>query len=258
MLYLDYNTNMDYSIRDNKIFIKIPATNDGKFRFKTRKHNLEFGEIFSTRKINFNNDAYLEWQIGYDATAKEIKDGAKKTILKQLKFVGANKKEKYPYELSELLYFAAKNGLIPINDLNSLLEEIKNYSNFISDRKISVEHQSKVIINGVHFEETSIKLPTLFMMETADNTQIEVSIQKQQYASGVKPMLYFCIPFNAFINHAELNGRPSNSNDALTYVIDNKNKNILLDMTKIFAMCSPRHNFDITEILKILLKLLQN
>jgi len=132
---------MDYSIRDNKIFIKIPATNDGKFRFKTRKHNLEFGEIFSTRKINFNNDAYLEWQIGYDATAKEIKDGAKKTILKQLKFVGANKKEKYPYELSELVYFAVKNGLIPTNNLNSLLNEIKGYRNFISDRKISVEHQ---------------------------------------------------------------------------------------------------------------------
>ena len=255
---INYNTNMDYNIKDKKIFIKIPATNDGKFRFKTRKNNLEFGEIFSTREKTFNKDAYLEWQIGYDATTKEVKDGKKQSELKKLTFIGANKKEKYPYELSELLYFAAKNGLIPINDLNSLLEEIKNYSNFISDRKISVEHQSKVIINGVHFEETSIKLPTLFMMETADNTQIEVSIQKQQYASGVQPMLYFCIPFNAFINHAELNGRPSNSNDALTYVIDNKNKNILLDMTKIFAMCSPRHNFDITEILKILLKLLQN
>ena len=62
-------------------------------------------------------------------------------ILKQLKFVGANKKEKYPYELSELVYFAVKNGLIPTNNLNSLLNEIKGYRNFISDRKISVEHQ---------------------------------------------------------------------------------------------------------------------
>ncbi len=234
---------MDYNIKDGRISIKIPAANDGKFRFKTRKRNLEFGEIFSTREINFGQNVYLEWQIGYDATAKEIKDGVKNTALKKLKFIGANKKAKYPYELSELLYLAAKNGLIPINNLSALLNEVRSYHNFISDRKISVEHQSKVIINGVHFEETSIKLPTLFMMETADNTQIEVSIQKQQYASGVQPMLYFCIPFNAFINYAELDGRPSNPNDVLTYVIDDENKNILLDMIKIFAMCSPRHNF---------------
>ncbi len=47
------------------------------------------------------------------------------------------------------------------------------------------------------FEETSIKLTTLFMIETTDNTQIEVSIQKQQYASGVQPMVYFSIPITS-------------------------------------------------------------
>jgi 8-oxo-dGTP pyrophosphatase MutT (NUDIX family) len=104
------------------------------------------------------------------------------------------------------------------------------------------------------FEETSIKLPTLFMIETTDNTQIEVSIQKQQYASGVQPMVYFSIPITSFENGKELYGKPSTNEDNLIYVFDAKNINTLFDLLKIFAMCSRRHNFDIQEILKILLK----
>lgn len=249
---------MNYSINGKKISVKIPAVNNGKFRFKTRKNNLDFGEIFSTREKPFNKNAYLEWQIGYDATKKEIRDGKKQTELKKLTFVGANGQEKYPYELSELLYHGVKNDLILINELVSLLKEIENYSSFISDKKISVEHNANIIINNIHFEETSIKLPTFFMLDTSDGTQIEVSIEKQQYASGVQPMLYFCIPFGVFVNHDELNNKSSKPGDTLVYTIGASNKNVLLDMFKIFAMCSPRHKFDIAEIIKILLKLLQH
>lgn len=249
---------MNYRFSNKKIFIEIPATNSGKFRFKTRKNNLEFGEIFSTRKINFNENVYLEWQIGYDAVVKDITNGKKITKLQKLSFIGANGKEKYPYELSELLYCAVENNLLLREDLISLLEEVESYDNFINERKITVEHSPKrVMINGVAFEETNIKLPTFFMLETVDNTQIEVSIQKQQYASGVQPMLYFCIPFKLFNNHAQLIGKVSTPNSVLTYILDEKNRQILLDIFRVFAMCSPNHNFDTVEILKVLIKLLE-
>jgi len=48
-----------------------------------------------------------------------------------------------------------------------------------------------------------------------DETQIEVSIQKQQYASGVQPMVYFCIPLRAFKNSLDLLGKSSVSGDNL-------------------------------------------
>lgn len=248
---------MNYAIKDREIIIKIPAANSGKFRFKTRSDNLQFGDSFATRKNNFNENVYLEWQISYDVIVAEVVNGEKDTKLKDLTFVGANGKTKYLYELSELVYEGINNGLILINDIISLLKEVTSYEEFIDNRKIVVEHNSKIVINNIPFEETSIKLPTLFMVKTTDNTQIEISKQKQQYATGVQPMVYFCIPIKSFQNYQIILGRPSNPGDELIYVINNKNASVLFDMIKIFAMCSQRHNFDVVEIIKILIKLLE-
>lgn len=245
---------MNYKIQKDKIILSIRATNDGKFRFKTRENNLNFGDTFATRGNNFSQNVYLEWQIGYDAAVNDVEVGKKETKLTKLTFVGANEKTKYPYELSELIFDSVKIGLISKEKITELLKEIDNYSDFIDEKKIEVKHNKKITLNGVSFEETSIKLPTLFMIETTDNTQIEVSIQKQQYASGVQPMVYFCIPITSFENGKGFFGKPSTKEDNLIYVFNERNVNILFDLLKIFAMCSKRHNFDIKEILKILLK----
>jgi len=109
---------MKYEIKEKEIIIKIPASNDGKFRFKTRNKNIDFGESFSTRTINFNENVYLEWQIGYDAVVADVTSGKKETQLKEHTFVGDNKKTKYLYELSELVYEAIKNKLISIDRQN--------------------------------------------------------------------------------------------------------------------------------------------
>lgn len=245
---------MNYKTENNKIIIEIPASNDGKFRFKKRKNKLEFGESFSTRTEVFDENVYLEWQIGYDAIVADVQNGVKRTKLNKVSFIGSNGKNKYPYELSELLFEGIYVGLISIKKIRTLLREIESYKSFIDERKINIESHSKIDINGIAFEETSIRLPTLFMTETADGTQIEVSIQKQQYATGVQPMLYFCIPFKSFQNYQELSGKSSKPGDNLIYVLNNQNADILFQMTKIFAMCSKRHNQDIVSIIKILIE----
>ncbi len=95
------------------------------------------------------------------------------------------------------------------------------------------------------------------MIETLDETQIEVSIQKQQYATGVQPMVYFCIPLKAFKNSSDLLGRSSVVGDKLVYVINKNNVLNLIFMMKVFGMASKRHNYDIVEILKILLEIIE-
>jgi hypothetical protein len=247
---------MEYITEEKNILLIIPATNDRKFRFKKRKNRLDFGEIFSTRECPFDEQTYLEWQIGYDVPIKDVEDGKKETKLTSKHFVGSNGKTKYPYELSEIFYKAMELELITKKEVKNLLNEIRGYKSFIDEKAITVEHHSQITINGINFEETSIKLPTLFMIETLDETQIEVSIQKQQYASGVQPMVYFCIPFKAFKNSSNLQGKSSVSGDELVYVISKTNVLNLVCMMKVFGMASKRHNHDIVEILKILLEII--
>jgi hypothetical protein len=247
---------MECIIKEKNVLLIIPATNDGKFRFKKRKNRLDFGEIFSTRECPFDEQTYLEWQIGYDVPIKDVEDGKKETKLTSKHFVGSNGKTKYPYELSEIFYKAMELELITKKEVENLLNEIRGYKSFIDEKAITVEHHSQITINGINFEETSIKLPTLFMIETLDETQIEVSIQKQQYASGVQPMVYFCIPFKAFKNSSDLQGKSSVSGDELVYVISKTNVLNLVCMMKVFGMASKRHNHDIVEILKILLEII--
>lgn len=247
---------MEYFIKERSILLVIPATNAGKYRFKKRKNRLDFGETFSTRECCFDEQAYLEWQIGYDVPVKDVESGEEKTKLNKKHFIASNGKRKFPYELSEIIYTSIELGLISKKDVESLLKEISAYRHFIDEKAISVEHHAKLVINGVHFEETSIKLPTLFMVETIDQTQIEVSIEKQQYASGVQPMVYFCIPLKSFKDFSSILGRSSSRSDKLTYVIDSGNVGNLMSLMKIFGMASKRHNHDVVEILKTLIEII--
>lgn len=244
---------MEYLIKEKNIWLVIPAANYRKFRFKRRKNRLDFGETFSTRKCLFDEEAYLEWQIGYDIPVKDVKAGVMNTKLNKKSYIASNGKVKYPYELSEIFYAAIKLGLVSKEEVKCLLDEIRKYTHFIDEKVISVERHSKLSINGVNFEETSIKLPTLFMVETLDDTQIEVSIEKQQYASGVQPMLYFCIPLKSFKNSFDLLGKSSVPGDKLIYVISQRNVKNLLNLMKVFGMASKRHNHDIVQIMQTLL-----
>jgi len=147
---------MDYTVKENNILLTIPATNDGKFRFKKRKNKLDFGEIFSTRECPFDEQTYLEWQIGYDVPIKDVENGKKETKLTSKHFVGSNKKIKYPYELSEIFYKAMELEFITKKEVENLLSEIKRYKSFIDEKAITVERHSQITINGINFEETSI------------------------------------------------------------------------------------------------------
>jgi hypothetical protein len=244
-----------YEVKDAAIHLFIPAKKDGKYRFKQRTSRYEFGQSFAAREKPFNNTVYLEWQIGYDVTLQDYKNGKKHTELTSTSFKGSNKKQKYPYELSELLLKSTDIGLLKTSDLTTLLKEITSYDDFISNRAITCEPLTSVSLNGIDFRETKILLPTFYMIDTMDTTQIEVSIEKQQYGTDTQPMVYFCIPLHAFMNGAEFQNRSSVPGEDLIYVIDSGNVQNLILMMKIFATASKDHQFDMCEILKLLIQL---
>jgi len=252
-LRLNKEEMVEYIIKENSIWLVVPATNSGKFRFKKRKNRLDFGHVFATRNSIFDDQTYLEWQIGYDVPVNDVEAGEKSTTLTSKQFVGSNGKRKYPYELSEIFFKAMELEFISKGDVENLLKAIGSYKGFIDEKDITVEHHSKLTLNEINFEETSIMLPTLFMIETSDETQIEVSIQKQQYASGVQPMVYYCIPLKAFKNSSDLYGKSSVSGDKLVYVISKANVVNLVNMMKVFGMASKRHNHDVVKILETFL-----
>lgn len=245
----------NYTCVNNAIELTFSAANDGKFRFKTRKSETSFGETFATRQKPFNEKVYLEWQIGYDAMVEDVKAGKKTTKLTTSTFIGSNGREKYLYELSEILYESIKCGLILVSDLDKVNTEILGYSRFFDDNEIVLETTSAVLINGLPFKETAIKLPTLFMPQT-DGTVIETSIQKQQYASGVQPMTYFNIPFKSFANWKDLDGKKSVKGNNLKYIIKKENAEVVLNMFRVFGMASSRHKFDVEQIFKTIKKLI--
>ncbi len=238
----------------NSLELSFPSSNDGKFRFKTRNENIGFGKTFAARQKPFTDKVYLEWQIGYDALVEDVKSGKKQTKLTQEKFIGSSGREKYPYELSEILYDLIKCGLISVKETENLLTEINGYNHFFDEREIEVEKPTNLLLNKVTFKETAIKLPMLFMPQT-DGTNIEISIQKQQYASGVQPMIYFTIPFKSFTNWKDLDGKKSVKGNTLKYLIKKENTEVILNMFKVFGMASSRHKFDVEQILKTLKKL---
>jgi hypothetical protein len=240
---------------ETSLEISLPSSNDGKYRFKIRDDNSGFGKTFAARQKPFTDKVYLEWQIGYDALVEDVKSGKKHTKLMQEKFVGSTGREKYPYELSEIFYDLIKCGIVPAKEIDNLLAEINTYKQFIDEKEIVVEKPVNLLLNKVKFNETSIKLPTLFMPQTSDGTWIEVSIQKQQYASGVQPMIYFCIPFKSFANWKELDSKKSVKGNTLKYVIKKENSEVILNLFRVFGMASSRHKFDVEQILKTIKKL---
>ncbi len=251
--------------RDKKrIIVSFLPKNDGKFRFKIRENNFSFGDSFATTEKSFNDKVYLEWQIGYDAIVNDTKikkdqNKAKKiTSLTNFSFKGSNKKEKYLYELSEIIYFLYEDKVITDNLVRDLIKEVEGYKEFINDKAILIDENLKDIkINNFSFKETITSLPTFFYFPKTDGTQIEVSIQKQQYATGVQPMVYYSIPINSFANHKELLGKTYKdvkNNFELFYIIDKDNISNFTDLIKIFGMCSFAHKFDILQILNLILE----
>ncbi len=172
-------------VNDDKkaIEVSIPLTSiSGKVRVKIRHAFSDYGISTATRKIPFSLKHYVEWQIGYDVPIED-KEKFELTTLKDEKyhFLGANNKVKTLYELSEIIDYAKRLGLISLENLENTLKYLEKQKQFIEDNFIRERFRSHQF-GGMDFELSRISYPLLIHFFN-DNQLSEMVIREQQYGS---------------------------------------------------------------------------
>lgn len=241
---------MNYEFKNGALYINVPIKNQSKFRCKERNHFNEFGKGLAPATNPVVENAYIEWQIGYDSI---VGDEKKETKLNNWTFTGANGKTKNLFELSEFLYELCKNNIINLNEIENLLNDVKNYNHFLhDDYQIRMIEKSNINYNSIDLFQTETTLPTFFKKSLTSELYVEVSIEKQQYAVGVQPMLYLNIPINSFENKNKIISHTSSQTPFGILKLDINGKDIIINLIKIFGFCSNKHQHDIIEILEII------
>lgn len=241
--------------KDKEVRLSIPLKSQGKFRCKNRSAANEYGIGFAPKTEVFDEKSYVEWQIGYDAKVEDVKSGKKATSLTMKSFIGANGNKKYLYELSEIVWKLCEIDFISKKQIEKLQKEIASYAMFLQENfQIQMRPAGTETINGMKSDRSEISLPTFtFDAEVKNEIYTEISIQKQQYATGVQPMLYVIIPVQAFDNAKDIVGNNSSKIPLGYYTIASKEKaEIFLKILSYFGFCSEKHQHDVLEILKII------
>ena len=111
-----------------------------------------------------------------------------------------------------------------------------------------------ILLNEIEFLSSSTKLPTFITKSNGSKLLIEIMIQKQQYATGVQPMLYLIVPVDAFKNSTQIINHTSKQTPYGELILNATEKELLLNLLKCFGMCSKAHNHDVKEIIKVIIQ----
>lgn len=248
-----------FELADKELRLGFELKTKGKFRIKERRKN----EIFSTfssivSKDNlYQTSFYIEWQISYyvrkeSVTTDAILINTDREIL--LSVEDANKKKTksvYLSELSELLNQAINLNIIDKKEVSNLREWVCSIlpseilDETVLNHKKSVNNNQILIrrIKDLTFNISYLNLPYC-ILQNQDKTWIEVIKEKQQYAYSFQPMIYLCIPDEVL----------SPDNALFWWTISEENWHTIINLFKVFALSSQRHNRDICQIIKEILK----
>ena len=246
---------------DQQIKVAIPLTKGtDKTRIKKRSMLNEYGVPVSTKSEPFGQSCYVEWQIGYDVVTSDI-EKLSKTTLNNLRFIGANGKEKALYELSEYVkYFydwkiVTKEELTNIQTFLSNLSEEDFLDNPIKHPELAIKRTSFVEkqINGFNFMWSKVEYPLLVYKFGNYEIVTEIIIKEKQYAIGIQPMLYLCFPITELENSQELLGRVAKTKEVALFKIDKNNILVFVELLKLFGTLSKNHRADVISILETIL-----
>lgn len=247
-------------IADHTVKIPLPLTSvTGKTRIKKRSSLSEYGIPVATKREPITEDCYIEWQIGYDVITSD-KAKLKATTLSDLRFMGANGNEKALYELSEYIkifydwsliskesLLAIKDHLLSLKDTD-LLESNPTFGIKRSDFSVTA-------FNGFDFSVSEVKYPLLIYNFKDSPLYVETVIREKQYAVGIQPMLYLCLPISCLDGAHKLLGRTAASKETATFSVTADNVNVFCELLCLFGTLSRNHNKDVISIIDTILDL---
>ncbi|MFP6162699.1 R.Pab1 family restriction endonuclease [Helicobacter pylori] len=206
-------------IDDSKkaIEVSIPLTSiSGKARVKIRHAFSDYSILTATRKIPFSLKHYVEWQIGYDVPIED-KEKFELTTLKDEKyhFLGANNQVKTLYELSEMIDYDKRLGLISLENLENTLKYLEKQKQFIEDN---------------------------FM------------ITRERFRSHQFGGMDFCFSILELKTATPLLNRTAALKEHALLTIHKTNALMFLEMLKIFGLLSQAHHNDVLKILEKILQ----
>ncbi|HRT68631.1 MAG TPA: R.Pab1 family restriction endonuclease [Bacilli bacterium] len=225
-----------------------------RLRWKKREDNLRFGYSFKTTEELFDDNSYLEWLISYGFRPTKKNNESKNTDLDLIYYNYKNEKMK-TYELSEIVDLMKQVGLISLEDIKSLKDVISENTNYYSQQSVpQIGESQDTDICELPVKTRDVTLPGFSYFDDLKGLGVEVSVEKQQFASGVQPMVYVVIPIKEFIDYGRIIGKTSNDITELKFEINISNKHFFLNTFKCLGMCSESHKYDVISILENLIQ----
>ena len=239
---------------DGGLFVNLPLTKPtGKIRIKRRSFFAEYGEPIAPRQVKVSQSCYAEWQIGYDLLANT--ENAEKTSITDLTFVNYKGETKYAYELSEIVLYAHRHGLVNEADVASCISDIRavaDKNTFEERASISRTNPKAVTVNGLSFYEMNVSYPLFVHRFGQYEILAEIMIREKQRAVGTQAMLYVCLPVTAMTFSSQVLGRTLHARECAEWRIGREEAALALELFRVFGMLSPKHRHDVTSILKML------
>ena len=161
--------------------------------------------------------------------------------------------------MSEIIYHFVDWGVISKKSLEGIRDFIKKTD---SDLLIDVNPDFPITrtdfipknLFGISFQKSDVSYPLLIHKFGKFEVITEIIIREKQRAIGIQPMLYLCFPITELKTNTPLIGRIAGAREFASFVFDNTNVDILLEMLKIFGILSKNHKHDILQIIDVLLK----
>lgn len=272
-----WNYNNDYSLIDDYFKNLFTKRNDsgldiadftikthmpltaitGKCRIKSRPSVYEYGKPVATRREPITEDCYIEWQIGYDVITSD-KEKLALTSLPDFRFLGANGHIKALYELSEYIKIfydwdiISKDTLLTVKD-NLLSFDEKDFLENNPLFNIKRSDFKLAELHGVNFELSQVQYPLLIHNFNNSKLYAEIVIREKQYAVGIQPMLYLCLPVSCLDNSQNLIGRTTTTKETASFTINADNIDIFVELLFLFGTLSRNHNKDVISIINTIL-----
>ena len=243
-------------VSNHELKVTLPLTKPtGKIRIKERSFFGDYGLPVAGRTQNIGLTNYVEWQIGYDLLANA--SNKSKTTLLDSTFINYKGERKYGYELSEILYYSVKRGILSPEQIKDTYVKIKSVPEDDTlekreDMAICRTHPQPTNVNGVDFFRMTVKYPMLVHKFGQYDIYAEVIIKEKQRAVGTQAMLYVCLPITSLQFKKNIIGRTLDAKEVADWIIGKEEAALSLELFRIFGMLSPKHRFDVLAIFEML------